>query len=90
MNFAALEYLYLLWILPAMVLLAVYSFRKKDQLLRLFAELVEFPPRHTAQAGQHDAADHPALSQRVGDVQRQRLGLHGDREPGEVALEHGP
>lgn len=38
MNFAALEYLYLLWILPAMVLLAIYSFRKKDQLLRLFAE----------------------------------------------------
>jgi len=38
MNFAALEYLYLLWILPAMVLLAVYSFRKKDQLLRLFAD----------------------------------------------------
>ena len=38
MNFSALQYLYLLWILPAMVLLAVYSFRKKDQLLRLFAE----------------------------------------------------
>jgi Ca-activated chloride channel family protein len=38
MNFAALEYLYLLWILPAMVLLAVYSLRKKDQLLRLFAD----------------------------------------------------
>jgi len=38
MNFAALEYLYLLWILPAVVLLAVYSFRKKDQLLRLFAD----------------------------------------------------
>jgi Ca-activated chloride channel family protein len=38
MNFAALEYLYLLWILPAMVLLAIYSFRKKDQLLRLFAD----------------------------------------------------
>jgi hypothetical protein len=38
MNFAALQYLYLLWILPAMVLLAVYSFRKKDQLLRLFAD----------------------------------------------------
>ncbi len=38
MNFAALEYLYLFWILPAMVLLAIYSFRKKDQLLRLFAD----------------------------------------------------
>ncbi len=38
MNFAALEYLYLLWILPAMILLAVYSFRKKDRLLRLFAD----------------------------------------------------
>ena len=38
MNFAALECLYLLWILPAMLLLAVYSFRKKDQLLRLFAD----------------------------------------------------
>lgn len=38
MNFAALEYLYLLWILPALVLLAVYSFRKKDQLLRVFAD----------------------------------------------------
>jgi len=38
MNFAALQYLYLLWILPAMVLLAIYSFRKKDQLLRLFAD----------------------------------------------------
>ena len=38
MNFAAPEYLYLLWILPAMVLLAIYSFRKKDQLLRSFAD----------------------------------------------------
>ncbi len=38
MNFAAPEYLYLLWILPAMALLAVYSFRKKDKLLRLFAD----------------------------------------------------
>jgi Ca-activated chloride channel family protein len=38
MNFASLDFLYLLWILPAMVLLAVYSFRKKDRLLRLFAD----------------------------------------------------
>jgi Ca-activated chloride channel family protein len=38
MNFANLDYLYLLWILPAMVLLAIYSFRKKDQLLRSFAD----------------------------------------------------
>jgi Ca-activated chloride channel family protein len=38
MSFAALEFLYLIWILPAMVLLAVYSFRKKDRLLRLFAD----------------------------------------------------
>ena len=38
MKFASLEYLYLVWILPAMILLAVYSYRKKDQLLRLFAE----------------------------------------------------
>jgi Ca-activated chloride channel family protein len=43
MNFAALEYLYLFWILPAMVLLAVYSFRKKDQLLRLFADAELWP-----------------------------------------------
>ncbi len=38
MNFAAPQYLYLLWILPAMVLLAVYSFRRKDRLLRTFAD----------------------------------------------------
>ena len=38
MKFGSLEYLYLLWILPAMILLAVYAFRKKDQLLRLFAD----------------------------------------------------
>lgn len=38
MKFGSLEYLYLVWILPAMVLLAVYSFRKKDQLLRQFVD----------------------------------------------------
>jgi len=38
MKFGNLEYLALLWILPAMILLAVYAFRKKDQMLRLFAD----------------------------------------------------
>ena len=38
MKFGSLQYLYLVWILPAMVLLAVYSFRKKDQLLGLFSD----------------------------------------------------
>jgi len=38
MNFANLDYLYLLWIIPAMLLMAIYSFRKKDQLLRSFAD----------------------------------------------------
>ena len=38
MKFGNIEYLYLLWILPAMILAAVYAFRKKDQLLRMFAD----------------------------------------------------
>ncbi len=38
MKFGNLQYLYLLWILPGMILLAVYSFRKKEQLLRIFAD----------------------------------------------------
>jgi Ca-activated chloride channel homolog len=38
MKFGNIEYLTLLWILPGMILLAVYAFRKKDQLLRLFAD----------------------------------------------------
>ena len=38
MKFASLQYLYLVWILPAMAILAVYSFRQKDQLLRRFAD----------------------------------------------------
>ncbi len=38
MRFGNLEYLTLLWILPAMILLAVYAFRKKDRMLRLFAD----------------------------------------------------
>jgi len=38
MKFESLEYLYLVWILPAMLLLAVYSFRKKDQLLATFVD----------------------------------------------------
>ncbi len=38
MKFGSTEYLYLLWILPAMILLGVYSFRKKGQLLKVFAD----------------------------------------------------
>ena len=38
MQFGNLQYLYLVWILPAMILLAVYGFRKKQQLLRSFAD----------------------------------------------------
>ena len=36
MKFGNLNYLFLLWIIPAMVLLSIYSFRKKAELLRLF------------------------------------------------------
>ncbi len=38
MNFADLHFIYLFWILPAMVLLAVYAFRGKERQARLFAE----------------------------------------------------
>ena len=38
MKFGSIQYLYLVWILPAMILLAVYSFRKKDQLTRQFVD----------------------------------------------------
>ena len=38
MTFASLPYLYLLWIVPLMVLLAIYAFRKKDRLIRQFAD----------------------------------------------------
>lgn len=36
MQFGDLRFLFLLWIVPAMVLLAIYSFRKRAECLRLF------------------------------------------------------
>ncbi len=36
MKFGNLAYLYLLWIVPAMIMLAIYSFRKKAHSMRIF------------------------------------------------------
>ena len=50
MKFGSLEYLYLVWILPVMILLAVYSFRKKDLLLRRGRRPESLGPAHAGGA----------------------------------------
>jgi Ca-activated chloride channel family protein len=38
MNFGSIEYFYLLWLIPVLIIFYIYAFKRKDKLIRLFCE----------------------------------------------------